>query len=468
MHPLLTLLQSRCSDNWLIGYDSQQFTDLTWRFYRVFQQYSGTKVLVAHTEPWEFLACVLGAIASNCPVFIASPDWLDKEWEQVYDNLYIKLSWGNSVNTKLLSFQEIKQTEILPQPLYKNSLKQDNINSLPSNSIMIPTGGTSGEIRFTIHNWDTLKASVTGVYNYFGKKPINSCCLLPLYHVSGLMQFLRSFLTNGKIGILPYHQVKQGERGNINPSHFFISLVPTQLQYLLAHSPDWLSQFQTILLGGAPASEKLLNKAREYQLNIAPTYGMTETASQVVTLYPQEFLAGNNSSGKVLPHAEIAIRDEQGNPLSAFQTGIITIQSQSLCLGYYPNLFGTQTYFVTDDLGYLDLHGYLFSVGRNSQKIITGGENVFPIEVESAILATNLVKDVCVIGYPDATWGEIIIAVYVPSLEEVTGEDIKSAMTTKISTYKQPKHWLSVQELPRNAQGKINYKLIRDIVAKSF
>jgi O-succinylbenzoic acid--CoA ligase len=179
-------------------------------------------------------------------------------------------------------------------------------NIFPSSAlIMIPTGGTSGKIRFAIHTWQTLTASVRGFQAHFSLNSINSFCILPLYHVSGLMQFIRSLITGGKLFIGSYQKLKLGQIPDFPNADFFISLVPKQLQILLPDYSEWLGHFKTILLGGAPATPQLLNQARNYQLKLAPTYGMTETASQIVTLKPEEFLQGNNSSGKVLPHAQI-------------------------------------------------------------------------------------------------------------------------------------------------------------------
>ena len=350
---------------------------------------------------------------------------------------------------------------------------------------MIPTGGTSGKIRFTIHTWETLTASVKGFHQYFGEIPVNSFCVLPLYHVSGLMQFLRSFITGGSIQILPYKALKAGETGKIDevigqrpvnscrglsdPEEFFISLVPTQLQHLLrSDAAKWLSRFHTVLLGGAPAWQELLETARQHNIRLAPTYGMTETASQIVTLKPEDFLKGNNSSGQVLPHAKVTIRSSTGEVLGVNQTGTITIDADSLCLGYYPEFITKQQDFSTDDLGYFDRNGYLNIVGRSSNKIITGGENVFPYEVEAVILATQLVTDVCVIGLPDQYWGQVVTAIYVPSSPEVTPQSLQLAVEDKLSKFKCPKYWVPVVNLPRNFQGKLNYKQLSKIATETI
>ena len=244
--------------------------------------------------------------------------------------------------------------------------------------------------------------------------------------------------------------------------------MPTQLQFLLqSGAGEWLSKFHTVLLGGAPAWQEILDTARQYNIRLSPTYGMTETASQIVTLKPEDFLNGNNSSGQVLPHAQVNIFSDSGKLLANNQTGIIKIQSNSLCLGYYPETFSNSQYFQTDDLGFFDDNGYLNIVGRCSQKIITGGENVFPAEVEAAILATQLVKDVCVIGLPDQKWGQIVTAVYIPKQPDISLESIKTAIQNKLSKFKQPKDWFKVEKLPRNQQGKINYQQIRSDIIES-
>jgi O-succinylbenzoic acid--CoA ligase len=311
---------------------------------------------------------------------------------------------------------------------------------------MIPTGGTSGKIRFAIHNWLTLTASVKGFSEYFQVEQVNSFCLLPLYHVSGLMQFLRSFLTGGDFAVIPYQKIKQKRINNLNLQDYFISLVPTQLQFFLENDPQWLANFKTVLLGGSPAWPSLLEKAREYNISLSPTYGMTETASQIVTLKPEDFRRGNNSNGQLLPHAQIKINPDNQK---------IIIEAKSLFLGYYPHL-NQASYFETDDLGYFDESGYLYIIGRDSQKIITGGENVYPLEVETAIRHTNLVKDVVVLGLPDSRWGQIIVAFYVPVNSQIGQTIIQSQIKDKLVNYKLPKHWIKLPEIPKSPQGKIN------------
>ena len=122
-----------------------------------------------------------------------------------------------------------------------------------------------------------------------------------------------------------------------------------------------------------------------------------------------------------------------------------------------------KTTFQPDDLGFFDERGYLNIIGRNSNKIITGGENVFPSEVEAAIQSTNLVIDVCVIGLPDRHWGQVVTAIYVPKHAKVSTDILKTALAHKLCKFKRPKHWFSVESLPRNAQGKVNLEKLKKL-----
>ncbi|HEY9644347.1 MAG TPA: 2-succinylbenzoate--CoA ligase, partial [Coleofasciculaceae cyanobacterium] len=412
-------------------------------------------VLLSESDPQRFLAGWIAACAHQCPICLGNPTWTDAEWQQVFEQIQPEIGWGR-----------IPDNPRLPPTV------------IPAGWILIPTGGSSGKIRFVIHTWETLTASVLGFQQYFGVDRVNSCCTLPLYHVSGLMQLMRSLLTGGKLALVAAKSLEH-KIPDFDPSDFFLSLVPTQLQRLL-QNPDaiaWLSRLYAVLLGGAPAWEQLLATARQQQIRLAPTYGMTETASQVATLKPEEFLQGRPGCGRVLPHAQIKIFNPQGQEVTG-QVGAIAIQSASLGLGYYtaggqqlgnglPGSTATplRPLFHTDDLGYLDAAGYLHIMGRNSRKIITGGENVFPDEVEAAIRATGLVADICVVGLPDRHWGEVITAVYVPHsseshLTQVQGA-IAAKLSHKLSKFKQPKRWIAVERLPRNAQGKLNYEGVK-------
>jgi O-succinylbenzoic acid--CoA ligase len=472
MEQPLTYLQKLPQHNWLICDNSQQFKALAEKLYLELTEISkkrGTspKIILAEREPVKFLASFLAACAANCPVFLCNPDWGTQEWEQVFELVQPDIVWGIENREWGVVFHPYSP---LPTPwLLSISVSLDGAAvEVHSPQIMIPTGGSSGKIKFAIHNWDTLTASVQGFTEYFQLQQVNSFCVLPLYHVSGLMQFMRSFTTSGKLVILPFKTLESGQTPTIQPSESFISLVPTQLQRLLqnAELTQWLAQFQTVMLGGAPAWNELLEKARFHNIRLVPTYGMTETASQIATLKPDDFLKGKINSGQILPHAQVTIRNQQGEVLNANQVGNITIQAKSLTLGYYPNTWENQDYFQVDDLGFLDEQGYLHIIGRDSDKVITGGENVYPAEIESAIRETQMVADVCVIGVPDKHWGQALTAIYVLQDANTSYLEIQTLLKHKLTKFKIPKHWISLENLPRNSQGKVNRQALQQIATK--
>jgi o-succinylbenzoate---CoA ligase len=407
-----TLFCQRLQAGWLVGIEGRSIIDRSNQRLADFIRHQPRFILISTTDLTEFIADFMVGCRLGIPIFLCNPLWGDMEWAQI---------------SKLTS-------QVNPQQ--------------HQNTIMIPTGGSAGEIKFAIHTWETLSASVWGFQEFYGVAKINAVCTLPLYHVSGLMQLVRSILTDGKLLVTNFQQFCTEPSLIINQielAHFFISLVPTQLAKLLALDSKWLSQFQTILLGGAPPSIELLNRARTAQLPIALTYGMTETASQITSLKPAEFLAGNNSCGRVLPHANIKLRSPDCE---------IQIEAKSLMLGYFPVL-NSSAYFEPDDLGSFDSAGYLTILGRTSDKIITGGENVFPIEVINAIMSTGLVADVWVIGLPDRYWGQVVVAMYVENNIPVSADILSQAIAGKIGKYKIPKKWISVPKIPRNALGKV-------------
>ena len=454
---------SQLPTDWLICENNHQFFQLAEELYlqllELKQKENVPHILLAEREPVNFLASFIAACVAKCPIFICNPDWQKQEWQQVFDLVQPDIIWGQDISEKF----KIINSKISKQDRF-------SISNSKFSPIMIPTGGSSGKIKFAIHTWETLTASAWGFQKYFQLTQVNSVCVLPLYHVSGLMQFIRCFTTNGKLVILPFrqleiYQLENYQVYNINPSKFFISLVPTQLQRLLQKSDfsKWLSQFQTVLLGGAPAWDELLSKARYHNIPVALTYGMTETASQIATLKPKDFLKGKLGCGQILPHVKVHISNEQNDKLNSNKIGIININAQSLFLGYYPYSKNKNETFKVDDLGLLDNNGYLHIIGRNSDKIITGGENVYPAEIESAIRATGMVIDICVIGIADKLWGQAVTAIYIPKSIDISITELKNKLQIKISKFKIPKHWILVSSLPRNSQGKINRQKLHKI-----
>ncbi len=423
----------RLQAGWLVGHDGAAIIDRAKWLITKFRQNRPNFISIATADSIEFIAQLMAGTRLGLPIFLGNPHWGAVEWAQVAS----------------LTAQVQAQHQHI---------------------IMIPTGGSSGAIKFVTHTWATLSASVWGFQEFYDLTAVNTICTLPLYHVSGLMQLCRSLLTDGKLFIINFHELCtefNSQIDRIEIDRYFISLVPTQLIKLLDVDTQWLGRVQMILLGGAPPSSELLTRARTANLSIALTYGMTETASQIASLKPAEFLAGYNSCGLVLPHAKIeiisAIDSDRSLDLDP-DVGALRIQAKSLMLGYFPDI-NFPIYFEPDDIGMFDKQGYLTILGRISNKIISGGENIFPIEIVNAIMATGLVTDVWVVGVPDRYWGQAVVAIYVPKDSSVSAVILTAAIANKISNYKIPKHWIPVAKIPRNALGKILDGEVRSSIA---
>jgi o-succinylbenzoate---CoA ligase len=395
----------------------------------------GQTIVLAESDPKKFLAFWIAAASTPHRLVLANPNWQTHEWQQLYALIQPDIIIGPA------------PPAIAPNP---GTGAQPLAPTSPA--ILIPTGGTSGQLKFAVHTWETLTAAVTGLQQYFPIPHINSCCVLPLYHVSGLMPAVRSLVTGGQLTLHPWKSLESGVLPAPQP-HSFLSLVPTQLLKLLdRQEPEmvtFLQTFDAIFLGGAPAWDNLLDRARTLNLPIAPTYGMTETAGQIATLKPADFLAGHSGCGQVLPHASITI-----DPNSHLE-----IHAKSFMLGYFP-----PQPCQLDDLGYFDDRASLHLTGRQSDKIISGGENIFPAEVEAAIRATGWVEDVCVVGLPDDRWGEIVAAAVVPALDQPVADfldRLKLALSDRLIAYKHPKQWHIDATLPRNPQGKLTKSTIK-------
>ena len=313
--------------------------------------------------------------------------------------------------------------------------------------LCIPTGGTSGRIRFARHDETTLGAAAEGFARHFGFHQVNAVDVLPPFHVSGLMARVRCAVTGGVHVPWEWRRLEAGERPRVTGNDQMISLVPTQLQRLMgsAEAIAWLRGFDVIFLGGAPMWPSLTEAAVRARLPVSLSYGMTETAAMVTASKPAAFLAGDRSAGTPLPHASVSVDAD----------GLIRLQGRSVFRGYFPD-FASGDEFVSADLGEVDGEGRLWVLGRPDDVIITGGEKVNPLEVEAALRATGQFMDVAVVGVPHPEWGTEVVACYPPGETAPDIDAVIAAVRETLSAYKRPKRYVAIADWPRNAQGKLS------------
>ena len=414
-------------------------------------------ILIATHDAKIFFCTLLAGLALGKKVILANPNWKKKEWNIFGNQMKPSCSVGSNIPV-----DQSKWIDCMPP-------------FLTGGYLLIPTGGTTGKIRFVWHTWYTLSKAVNGLFQFINETaPINALCILPYYHVSGLMQAMRTFITGGNLFISNWKNLINGNLFNIDKNqkiNYQISLVPTQLRIFMNHSNGikLLKYFSWIFVGGAPLHSSLLNQAIENNLQLAPCYGCTETAAMVTLIHPKTFLKHKVGVGNCLPHAKITAIDPLGNELPKGSIGLLKIQAKSLYLGYYPNLPKKKNFFVSADKGFINKSNQLIFVGRKDRIIITGGKKVDPQEVEESLMSTGKIKDVLVIGHFDLFWGECITAFYIPSVNNIQldlSKELKDILKKNIVSYKIPKYWICVKKLPLTIQGKINHEELNFLLKK--
>jgi O-succinylbenzoic acid--CoA ligase len=406
-------------------------------------------VMILEHDPLRFASAFFAAVHMGVPVILANPKWQRVEWEKVVTLVNPAVIFGNSP----ISVQA-----------------RTGIHNPKAGTILIPTGGSSGGVKFTIHQWGALVAACEGLSSFIGPGPINSCCVLPLYHVSGLMQLVRSFVSEGQIVFPDFKELLAGRFPDFPGSSLCLSLVPTQLQRLMAQQriANRLMTMRAIFVGGASVPGSVEARARELKLPVVLSYGMTETAAMVTALPPDEFLAGNTNAGRPLSHALIKVIRDDGSTCPVGEVGHIRINAKSLFQGYHGRTGSVSRIgYLTNDEGYFDSLGRLHIVGRSDRLIISGGEKIDPHEVEQAIMDTGAVEQVLVIGWPDSEWGQKLVAFYIASIVVSNESKWEEELRADLVNYKVPKQMIQVPILPLDERGKVDRKLMAWLIANS-
>ncbi|MBV9282729.1 MAG: o-succinylbenzoate--CoA ligase [Chloroflexi bacterium] len=333
------------------------------------------------------------------------------------------------------------------------------------------TSGTTGRpkgamLTYGNHWWSALASA----RNLGMREEDRWLLCLPMFHIGGLTILLRGVLYGMPVVLHPSFDEREVNRA-IDGGVTIVSLVPTMLQRVLdiRRQTPLPSTLRCVLLGGGPAGPSLLEACRERGVPVVQTYGLTETASQVATLAPADALRKLGSAGKALSGTEIRI-EREGLPLPAWEVGEIVVRGPTVMAGYFGRPDATQRalrdgWLHTGDLGYVDSEGYLYVVDRRDDLIITGGENVYPSEVEAVLLAHPAVEMALVVGIPDETWGQTVAAAVKLKEGAAAGaSELLALCRERLAGYKVPRRLRFVDDLPRTASGKLLRWRVRDLV----
>lgn len=390
-------------------------------------------VVVAERDPIQFSAAFFAAMMEGLPVLLANPAWQAREWEQLYCWLPDPILFFGPAPERLRMGADHVAAKLMPGQLY------------------IATGGSSGDLKFARFSWSQLVAACQSFFQLLGTSLTHTVCILPLYHVSGLMQLIRAYYQQGTIEFAELKQVQ----GLQTP--YRLSLVPTQLQRIFAQ-PALLEAIKRsakmIFVGGAAIDSNLEQRIEAEALPAQLCYGMTETAAMIAVRCLQVRKVEPAVAGfELMPDVQVAIRPMPGQVSGV---GQICIRSQRLFSGYHnTDQQGAIDSYGSDDFGFLDADGRLHIMGRIDGLVNTGGEKVNVLEVQTCLQQTGLVQAALVSAVPDPEWGQRLVALYTPSHPEVSPASLKQALAERLVDYKLPKIWMELAALPLDEKGKV-------------
>lgn len=290
---------------------------------------------------------------------------------------------------------------------------------------------------------------------------------MPLAHVGGLAILMRAVIDGAAVLLLPRFDPEAVNRAIDDEGVTLTSVVPQMLQRMLEARGrrPYPARLRAALVGGGPTPQELRDAAWELGLAVAPTYGLTETASQAATLMPDQVATHPGSSGLPLFAMEIAIG--RPGPADPGAEGEILVRGPQVISGYLDGAADVLEagWLHTGDVGFLDDFGHLHVLDRRDDLIVSGGENVYPAQVEAVLAAHPDVAEAGVVGVADARWGQVPVAlVVVRPGRALDGDAIRAFCGQRLAPFKVPVRIQAVAELPRTAAGKLRRARLRELI----
>jgi O-succinylbenzoic acid--CoA ligase len=330
-------------------------------------------------------------------------------------------------------------------------------------AVVLFTSGTTGEPKAVRLTGANLHASAIASALRLGVAPGDRWLdCLPVSHAGGLSPVVRAAVQGTTVLFQRDFETAATARAIERFDATGISLVPTQLQRLL-DAGETLPGIETVLLGGAPAPESLLDRARDAGVPVCPTYGLTEAASQVATALPDETARHPGTVGQPLYRTRVTVLDD-GEPVDPGERGELVVAGPTVTPGYLDGEAAVCEYGLhTGDVGYRDDDGRLWVVGRRDDLLLSGGELVAPDEVAATLCEHPAVTDAAVLGLADSEWGERVAALVVGDIDPAT---LREYCREHLADYKCPKTIVVADGIPRTASGTVDREAVRQRLAR--
>lgn len=335
--------------------------------------------------------------------------------------------------------------------------------------LIIYTGGTTGKPKgVLLTHQNVFWNSINTIISWGLRAEDITITYLPLFHTGGLNALSLPILhMGGKVVIdqkfNPSRAIELIEREKCS----IILLVPT-MYHVMIHAEEFertaFSSVHTFLSGGAPCPHSLYEAFERKGLTFKEGYGLTEAGPNNFYIDPQIVKQKRGSVGKPMFHSTVKIMTDQGQEAAPDEVGELCLQGHHVFHSYYQQPRETMKakqdgWLLTGDLAKKDQEGYYYIVGRKKDMIITGGENVYPQEIEQLLDQHPAVDEAVVVGLPDDTWGEAVTAAIVPKQNaRISEKDIKGYLADRLAKYKIPKKVYLLSELLKTPIGKIDRK----------
>lgn len=347
-------------------------------------------------------------------------------------------------------------------------------------ALLLYTSGTTGMPRGVVLSHDALMKRVAiDTHAMCFAEDCVTLCVLPLFHVT-FMSSLITLLVGGELVIVNSRKAEDLVACITGFGVTHVGLVPFLLKILAAyveHEGIRIDTLRLVVYGGEPVDGALLARCQKlFACGFLQGYGMTETLGAVTMLLPEHHQDASRllTAGTAVPGVEVRVVGKDGAPCACGSPGEVVVRTDTLMSGYLCDEEGTRRvvregWYCTGDIGMVDGEGFLTLVDRKCNMVITGGENVYPLEVERCIRALgDDVVDVVVVGVPDAYWGEALAAFVVRKEGSSLAEsDVVEQCVRQLGGYKKPRTVQFVKGLERNATGKVSKAFLEGLFSQT-